>query len=634
MSYYKLLLVSIFILTLNILFLKSGFIDHINYRLYDAISSMVPKKQSIKSSVVVVDIDEKSLDALGQWPWSRVVLAKLIEEIDSADPASIGLDIVFAERDRTSPIVLKDFYKKYFTFELELKGLPEILFDNDKIFANTLRESNVALAIFLNSEYKKKEECRIATDGLKIKDDSMVKLKVNSALCNIESIQASSKNTGFINASASRDGIFRKKPLFIRYNDKIVPSLGLATLMGLDSIKLDGDSIEILGSRVAMGLNSEVFLRFYDSSWYQKISAVDVLAGKIDSSLLKGKFILLGASAIGLHDWLLISNGERLPSAYIHATLIDNILNDSLSYELENVGLLNFILANLLLLALLYLVLKKRYIEFVVTFVAASVLSVLISYIFLFKGIYISVAYFIAPFVIGFFVINTIAAILQYLEKQLFYSEISRAHSLAIDSMALVVESRDIETGAHIKRTKLYIKLLCSYMLEKGLYRERLSQEFSEIMYRASPLHDIGKVAIPDTILKKPGRLTREEFEVMKTHAIIGKNILDNALIGDKDNKFLKVARNIAHYHHEKWDGTGYPQGLKGKNIPIEGRIMAIADVYDALTSKRVYKESFDFEIAEKIIVNEKGNHFDPLLVEIFMELKEEFKEIAIREKE
>lgn len=634
MSYYKLLLVSIFILTLNILFLKSGFIDHINYRLYDAISSMVPKKQSIKSSVVVVDIDEKSLDALGQWPWSRVVLAKLIEEIDSADPASIGLDIVFAERDRTSPIVLKDFYKKYFTFELELKGLPEILFDNDKIFANTLRESNVALAIFLNSEYKKKEECRIATDGLKIKDDSMVKLKVNSALCNIEGIQASSKNTGFINASASRDGIFRKKPLFIRYNDKIVPSLGLATLMGLDSIKLDGDSIEILGSRVAMGLNSEVFLRFYDSSWYQKISAVDVLAGKIDSSLLKGKFILLGASAIGLHDWLLISNGERLPSAYIHATLIDNILNDSLSYELENVGLLNFILANLLLLALLYLVLKKRYIEFVVTFVAASVLSVLISYIFLFKGIYISVAYFIAPFVIGFFVINTIAAILQYLEKQLFYSEISRAHSLAIDSMALVVESRDIETGAHIKRTKLYIKLLCSYMLEKGLYRERLSQEFSEIMYRASPLHDIGKVAIPDTILKKPGRLTREEFEVMKTHAIIGKNILDNALIGDKDNKFLKVARNIAHYHHEKWDGTGYPQGLKGKNIPIEGRIMAIADVYDALTSKRVYKESFDFEIAEEIIVNEKGNHFDPLLVEIFMELKEEFKEIAIREKE
>ncbi len=634
MSYYKLLLVSIFILTLNILFLKSGFIDHINYRLYDAISSMVPKKQSIKSSVVVVDIDEKSLDALGQWPWSRVVLAKLIEEIDSADPASIGLDIVFAERDRTSPIVLKDFYKKYFTFELELKGLPEILLDNDKIFANTLRESNVALAIFLNSEYKKKEECRIATDGLKIKDDSMVKLKVNSALCNIESIQASSKNTGFINASASRDGIFRKKPLFIRYNDKIVPSLGLATLMGLDSIKLDGDSIEILGSRVAMGLNSEVFLRFYDSSWYQKISAVDVLAGKIDSSLLKGKFILLGASAIGLHDWLLISNGERLPSAYIHATLIDNILNDSLSYELENVGLLNFILANLLLLALLYLVLKKRYIEFVVTFVAASVLSVLISYIFLFKGIYISVAYFIAPFVIGFFVINTIAAILQYLEKQLFYSEISRAHSLAIDSMALVVESRDIETGAHIKRTKLYIKLLCSYMLEKGLYRERLSQEFSEIMYRASPLHDIGKVAIPDTILKKPGRLTREEFEVMKTHAIIGKNILDNALIGDKDNKFLKVARNIAHYHHEKWDGTGYPQGLKGKNIPIEGRIMAIADVYDALTSKRVYKESFDFEIAEEIIVNEKGNHFDPLLVEIFMELKEEFKEIAIREKE
>ncbi len=200
--------------------------------------------------------------------------------------------------------------------------------------------------------------------------------------------------------------------------------------------------------------------------------------------------------------------------------------------------------------------------------------------------------------------------------------------------MALVVESRDTETGAHIKRTKEYISFLGEYLYKNDIYKKILTRKFRFLVNIASPLHDIGKVAIPDSILKKKGRLTKEEFDIMKNHASIGKDIIKNALKENKDNEFLQMALNIAYYHHEKWDGTGYPSGLKGNRIPLEARMMALADVYDALISKRVYKESVSFEESEKIIIEGSGTHFDPILVGVFIEIKDKFKDIAMRIKE
>ena len=150
-----------------------------------------------------------------------------------------------------------------------------------------------------------------------------------------------------------------------------------------------------------------------------------------------------------------------------------------------------------------------------------------------------------------------------------------------------------------------------------------------EMMYFTSPMHDIGKIGIADAILKKEGKLTDIEYEVMKTHADLGKHIINNAISSYKGNSFLIMAKNIAHYHHEKWDGSGYPEGLKGEEIPLESRFMAISDVYDALVSKRVYKGAFSFEKTVEIIKDGKRTHFDPVLVDAFMEIKEEFYKIA-----
>lgn len=199
------------------------------------------------------------------------------------------------------------------------------------------------------------------------------------------------------------------------------------------------------------------------------------------------------------------------------------------------------------------------------------------------------------------------------------------AQDATISSMAILAEFRDPETGAHIQRTKLYVKLL----LEKLSLCITLLPEAIELIWRSAPLHDIGKVAIPDGILFKPEKLTDAEFEQMKKHTTLGYETIRKAELILGKNSFLNFAKEITWSHHEKWDGTGYPQGLKGEEIPMTARIMALADVYDALVSERPYKQVFPHKKAMEIIHSGSGIHFEPLLVKIFMEHHEDFDKIA-----
>jgi len=198
---------------------------------------------------------------------------------------------------------------------------------------------------------------------------------------------------------------------------------------------------------------------------------------------------------------------------------------------------------------------------------------------------------------------------------------------VAIFAMAKLAESRDPETGMHLDRVRTYARNVAIHIAGLNKPDYAIDQGFIRTIYLTSPLHDIGKIGIPDSILLKPGRLSDREFDVMKTHTTLGAQTLQAALDQFPDATFLSMARDIANSHHERYDGSGYPGGLVGANIPLCGRIVALADVYDALTTKRVYKNAFSHEVARSIITEESGSHFDPLVVETFLALEKEFVE-------
>jgi len=190
-------------------------------------------------------------------------------------------------------------------------------------------------------------------------------------------------------------------------------------------------------------------------------------------------------------------------------------------------------------------------------------------------------------------------------------------HDNLILGMATMVESRDNSTGGHIRRTSEGVKILLSEMTQQEF--PELTDEFRKNLIKAAPMHDLGKIAVPDEILQKPGRFTPEEFEKMKAHAAEGSRIVHEILKDTDDEAFHVIAESVAAFHHERWDGSGYPDHLKGEDIPLEARIMAVADVYDALVSKRVYKESMSFEKADQIMMEGMGSQFAPEMKDVYV---------------
>jgi putative two-component system response regulator len=203
------------------------------------------------------------------------------------------------------------------------------------------------------------------------------------------------------------------------------------------------------------------------------------------------------------------------------------------------------------------------------------------------------------------------------------------SREVVIFSLAKLAEARDPDTGAHLERIREYCRVLARHMCTVEKYEAEVDGDFAQMLYLTSPLHDIGKVGIPDSVLLKPGPLTPEEFEIMKTHTIIGGATLAAAAEAHPNARFLQMARDIAISHHEKFDGSGYPYGLAGESIPLCGRIVALSDVYDALTSPRVYKPAYGHDTARSIIVEGRGKHFDPDIVDAFLTCEESF--LAIR---
>ncbi|MCM1118478.1 MAG: HD-GYP domain-containing protein [bacterium] len=221
--------------------------------------------------------------------------------------------------------------------------------------------------------------------------------------------------------------------------------------------------------------------------------------------------------------------------------------------------------------------------------------------------------------------ITIIVLIMQGNKRSFYHEKVSRMQSGMITFMAEVVENRDDNTGGHIRRTAAYVECIAKELKRQGIYSNILTDRYVSDMVVAAPLHDIGKIHIPDAVLNKPGKLTEEEFEIMKTHTTAGEELLTHAKAELGESEYLNTAVEMAAYHHEWWNGKGYPYGISGEEIPLCARIMAVADVFDALTSKRCYKNAMPLEKAYAIIREESGTHFEPAVVEAFFAITANF---------
>lgn len=211
-------------------------------------------------------------------------------------------------------------------------------------------------------------------------------------------------------------------------------------------------------------------------------------------------------------------------------------------------------------------------------------------------------------------------------ERQL--QRITQLQQDIIITMANMIESRDGTTGEHVKRTSIFTDLLVKQMLKKGVYAEQITPQFIDYMGKASPMHDIGKITVSDIILQKPGALTPEEFDKIKSHTVEGGKMIRRNMTRIVEPEFVEIAANLAEYHHEKWNGKGYPEGLSGTDIPLSARILAVSDVFDALISKRQYKAGMTVEEAFEIMQKDRGASFEPAILDAFFELKDELKQI------
>jgi len=633
---------TVLLLLLN--FIKPTVTDFLHYRFYDLLLS--ENKGASSSVPVIVDIDERSLNEYGQFPWPRYRIAILLDKLRNLGASSIGLDMLFAEEDRASIHSIKKELSRDFGVDLKFGEVPESLRDNDQRLAEALSRGPIVLGYqFLFDEESDSKSCLLHPLQVnklvheRKEEGTPLFLQARSVSCNLEMFSQAAAGSGFFNISPDSDGILRRVPLIMGHQGKLYPSLALVTLMkavGVDNVLLKTDSngvdsIYLNQTGIPLTSKGSLLIRFRGKGkTFDYVSAADILSDRLSNEKIQGRIVFVGTSASGLKELRATPFDPVFPGVEVHATVVDNILKRDFIFRpkwaagLESLGVLVLGLVS----------------AFILAWAGAGWSSLLLGVIgvgvwqasastFQNEGIFLSPVLPLIVLVCNFSILTFFRFWHEEQRVKERTRELAMVQEATIESMSSLTETRDPDTGEHIRRTQNYILLLAEHLKNRPRFSPFLDRETIDLLYKSAPLHDIGKVGVSDRILLKPGRLTEQEFEEMKQHTIYGRNTILAAERKLGNISFLRVAREIAYTHHERWDGSGYPEGLKGEQIPVPGRLMALVDTYDALTSNRVYKSKIPHEKAVEIIAEEKGSHFDPEVVDAFLKVKENFREIA-----
>ncbi|GFO66685.1 hypothetical protein GMLC_02640 [Geomonas limicola] len=606
---------------------KLSWVDNLDGRFQDHLirNEQAPAGQQLP---VVVALDDATLARYGRWPWPRTRVAELLERIAAQRPASVGIDIIFAEPEGAGA-------EGDLALERALRSGPFVLgyemsFDPKERRSNTRQPpQHLSLASLT------------APGGA---DPLSGLWDARGALTSRPEFTRSVARSGFLNASFESEGVLRRMPVLIRQADRVYPSLALATLLRADPALTEpvlsaswlGDVQLRVGARqIPLDERGRLLLRY--RGWQgvrQPVSARGLLDGTLAPDTLRGKLVLVGATATGMGETITtpVQTDALLSGVQVHAIAVENLLNGDVARGAPWLfrPLATLVAGTLGSLAGAW-----------IPILAATLLSSLagLGAWFGAGAIYQAHGLFLSP-VLPLCALG--GALCAALPVRLFFGErrelgqtrdLAATREFIMTSLSALTEIRDTETGAHILRTQRYLTVLCEELRNAPRYRALLDPETIELLAKLAPLHDIGKVGLPDHLLHKTTPFSAEEYEEVKRHTAYGRDTIARAeeRAGMRGDQLLAFAKDLAYSHHDRWDGSGYPQGLKGEEIPWAGRVMAIADTYDALISRRVYKEPIPHQVAVDIIVAGKGSLFDPDVVEAFVRVEPIWWETACK---
>jgi signal transduction histidine kinase len=381
------------LILIHFYFYGSTYVKEFDYKLYDLTSMIFNKFQKKESATysVIVDIDEKSIQEFGQWPWSRIIDAELINSIHRMSSSAIGVNILFPEEDKLSPISMQKFYQKYFNTKIELNALAPELQDNDKLLSEVIKSTNATLPLYFQNKFYSAEHCQAMSYKKNIFSKVESSFKVDELLCNHPSLQDKVQNFGFINTWSDSDGIFRRVPLFMQYKKEVFPSFALATLLSFyQDLEFNKREDMVL---VNFALNRPKVL-----------SASDVLNNEVLKRDIQGKVVILGSSVVGLNSNYKIANGEYVSNSMIHGMLVDNMLNNLLLIQPVFYKKMNMTFSFLLSLTILLFLSRKSYILIFMMLLGLGSISLASVFFMYGEGVYISIGYLWIPF-ISFFIV-------------------------------------------------------------------------------------------------------------------------------------------------------------------------------------------------------------------------------------
>jgi adenylate cyclase len=586
------------------------------------------------SRVVIVDVDERSLSAVGQWPWRRDVVSELVSRLRNAGAAAIALDVIFAETDRYSS-----------PRQATGSGSDDT---SDELLAATLREGRVVLGYGLTFDQAPlaARPCVLRPVGVAIvrppeEMEHQPLFHATGVVCNLPTLGRAAAASGFLNAAPDSDGILRRAPLLAEFDGRFYPSLALATVMmttGAQHIALrvanvNAATLEIDDRTAPLDGKSNLLLRYRGKKrTFPYLSAADVMAGGVAPESLRDKIVFVGTTALGTREVVATPLDTLFAGVEVQATVVDNLLQrdfirrSSLGTTLESLAVLVFGIAVVLLVANAGIVSGL-----VVGGFGVAALWKTGTWLLSGRGLFVSP---LGPTigVLGSLAVMTLVR---------FAVERGRADSagrekaatqrLMVQALLSLTEVRDAETGRHSRRTQQYARLLAEQLSVHPAFRTDLTAERIDLLSSLAPLHDIGKVGVPDHILNKPGPLTADELAEMRKHPALGREVImkAEARVGVRDNITMTMAKDIVYTHHERWDGTGYPQGLRGADIPIAGRVLALVDVYDAVRARSLYRRCLSHEETMQLIEQGRNSHFDPAVVDAFLQVSESFRKVS-----